>query len=327
MLAPAGDVYQAGTLSGNPLAVAAGLATLDCSTNPHTCGSRRSPSAWPRACATAAARATRCRSRPCPGLSRSSSPSTRVGLRGRARMRHRGLRSVVPGAALARRLPAAVAVRGVVSVAGPRAPSSSSARSQSQRRRSRPPGRCEQGVSAGARERMWPGPARGVAPRGRGPGRGARRGPRRLRAVRSPAVVGGERARGRGAGATSTNCSSRRSTRATCSTTAQPRVVRCEDADLGAARGGQAVCPGSRAARRDRRHVRRRRARRHDLPERARAGRRRPRAGAGGLGGRGESGRMGPSPGHDHAKSLVLTGSQDAIEAMRTSARACEYAR
>ncbi len=29
MLAPSGDVYQAGTLSGNPLAVAAGLATLD----------------------------------------------------------------------------------------------------------------------------------------------------------------------------------------------------------------------------------------------------------------------------------------------------------
>lgn len=28
MLAPVGDVYQAGTLSGNPLAVAAGLATL-----------------------------------------------------------------------------------------------------------------------------------------------------------------------------------------------------------------------------------------------------------------------------------------------------------
>jgi glutamate-1-semialdehyde 2,1-aminomutase len=29
MLAPAGDVYQAGTLSGNPLAVAAALATLE----------------------------------------------------------------------------------------------------------------------------------------------------------------------------------------------------------------------------------------------------------------------------------------------------------
>ena len=28
-IAPAGDVYQAGTLSGNPLAVAAGLATLE----------------------------------------------------------------------------------------------------------------------------------------------------------------------------------------------------------------------------------------------------------------------------------------------------------
>ena len=27
-VAPAGDVYQAGTLSGNPLAMAAGLATL-----------------------------------------------------------------------------------------------------------------------------------------------------------------------------------------------------------------------------------------------------------------------------------------------------------
>ena len=29
MLAPAGEVYQAGTLSGNPLAVAAGIATLE----------------------------------------------------------------------------------------------------------------------------------------------------------------------------------------------------------------------------------------------------------------------------------------------------------
>ena len=29
LLAPIGDVYQAGTLSGNPLAMAAGLATLE----------------------------------------------------------------------------------------------------------------------------------------------------------------------------------------------------------------------------------------------------------------------------------------------------------
>ncbi|RMF53523.1 MAG: aminotransferase class III-fold pyridoxal phosphate-dependent enzyme, partial [Bacteroidetes bacterium] len=34
MVAPAGPVYQAGTLSGNPLAMAAGLATLDALTTP-----------------------------------------------------------------------------------------------------------------------------------------------------------------------------------------------------------------------------------------------------------------------------------------------------
>ena len=40
-VAPAGDVYQAGTLSGNPLAVAAGLATLAISTPPPTSAARR----------------------------------------------------------------------------------------------------------------------------------------------------------------------------------------------------------------------------------------------------------------------------------------------
>jgi len=68
------------------------------------------------------------------------------------------------GAALARGLPAAVAVRGMVSVAG-HEPSSSSARSQSQRRRSRASRTCEQGVSGGACERMWPGPAPELLPR------------------------------------------------------------------------------------------------------------------------------------------------------------------
>jgi len=33
-LAPTGPVYQAGTLSGNPLAMAAGIATLDCLREP-----------------------------------------------------------------------------------------------------------------------------------------------------------------------------------------------------------------------------------------------------------------------------------------------------
>ena len=35
-IAPAGPVYQAGTLSGNPLAMAAGLATLDVLARPGT---------------------------------------------------------------------------------------------------------------------------------------------------------------------------------------------------------------------------------------------------------------------------------------------------
>ena len=35
-IAPAGDVYQAGTLSGNPLAVAAALATLELLDEPPT---------------------------------------------------------------------------------------------------------------------------------------------------------------------------------------------------------------------------------------------------------------------------------------------------
>ena len=45
-VAPAGDVYQAGTLSGNPLAVAAGLATLRELDPAPTSGSLSSPIAW-----------------------------------------------------------------------------------------------------------------------------------------------------------------------------------------------------------------------------------------------------------------------------------------
>src|SRR5262249_48384601 len=41
-------------------------------------------------------------------------------LRGRCRLRHRGLRPVVPGAARPRGVPAAVPVRGLVPVTGPR---------------------------------------------------------------------------------------------------------------------------------------------------------------------------------------------------------------
>ena len=54
-IAPAGDVYQAGTLSGNPLAGTAGLATLHAST-------RRPTAAWassPRSLQPASASAQR----------------------------------------------------------------------------------------------------------------------------------------------------------------------------------------------------------------------------------------------------------------------------
>ena len=51
LLAPVGEVYQAGTLSGNPLAVAAGLATLELLDESAYARWRRSPSSSPRACA------------------------------------------------------------------------------------------------------------------------------------------------------------------------------------------------------------------------------------------------------------------------------------
>ena len=54
-VAPAGDVYQAGTLSGNPLAVAAGLRDARRSSMPPpTTGLRRSPTAWPEGLVEAA---------------------------------------------------------------------------------------------------------------------------------------------------------------------------------------------------------------------------------------------------------------------------------
>ena len=50
-IAPAGDVYQAGTLSGNPLAVAAGRATLACWTSRPTSISRTPRTRSPTGCA------------------------------------------------------------------------------------------------------------------------------------------------------------------------------------------------------------------------------------------------------------------------------------
>ena len=57
-VAPAGDVYQAGTLSGNPLATAAGLATLRAARRRRLrAAGRRWPARSPTACAAAAAEA------------------------------------------------------------------------------------------------------------------------------------------------------------------------------------------------------------------------------------------------------------------------------
>ena len=71
-IAPAGDVYQAGTLSGNPLAVAAGLATLRAARRDRLrASSRERPSCSPTACATRSAPAAGSAARTssaCPGL-------------------------------------------------------------------------------------------------------------------------------------------------------------------------------------------------------------------------------------------------------------------
>ena len=120
-IAPAGDVYQAGTLSGNPLAVAAGRATLE----------RLDEAAYMHLSATTQALADGLREaagdRPVQVVATTGlltvffAASRRARLRRRRRLRHRGLRRLVPRAAGARRLPAAVAVRGLVPVAGPHA--------------------------------------------------------------------------------------------------------------------------------------------------------------------------------------------------------------
>jgi glutamate-1-semialdehyde 2,1-aminomutase len=56
-MAPSGPIYQAGTLSGNPVAVAAGLATLKALNEPGTYGDLEEKGAWlARELANAAAR-------------------------------------------------------------------------------------------------------------------------------------------------------------------------------------------------------------------------------------------------------------------------------
>ena len=118
-IAPAGDVYQAGTLSGNPLAAAAGLATLDGL-------DARGLRAPRRADRPARRRVRGAGGRPAAaGLAGAGAGDAVLQreagaeLRRRDRLRHRGPRPLLPRAPGPRRLPAAGPVRGLVRVAGP----------------------------------------------------------------------------------------------------------------------------------------------------------------------------------------------------------------
>ena len=207
-IAPAGDVYQAGTLSGNPLAVAAALATLH----------QLDEAAYARLAATtqaladglgeAAAQAgCEVEVQSVPGLLTVffSSLAGAV-LRRRQALRHRRLRRVLPGAAGARRVPAALAVRGVVPVAGarPRARDADGGRRRVRRSRRSRPGeersRRQAGAPSGAARRERQPPPRRCAPTASS---GAREtnGPARLR---SPPTVPAPRA-----APASTSCCSR----------------------------------------------------------------------------------------------------------------------
>ena len=120
MLAPAGEVYQAGTLSGNPLAVAAGLATLALLDEPAylRLGAFTEQLADGPARGAAAGPSGPGR-RACPGLLTVFFSERPVRDFDDAQaLRPRGLCGLVSGAARARRVSAAVAVRGLVPVAG-----------------------------------------------------------------------------------------------------------------------------------------------------------------------------------------------------------------
>ena len=121
MLAPAGEVYQAGTLSGNPLAVAAGLATLALLDEP----AYMRLAAITERLATVCARPLRAGAdgrasgacRQPPGLLTVFFSERAVNDFADAQALRSGRPcSVVPGAARARRLSAAVPIRGMVSL-------------------------------------------------------------------------------------------------------------------------------------------------------------------------------------------------------------------
>ena len=122
MVAPAGDVYQAGTLSGNPLAVAAALATLSlldeaayARLRGHHRGAGRRPASRGARCGGAAQGPERAGARDAVlRLGRRVGDYAAASAGGCG-----GVRRLVPSPPGAGRLSARLAVRGVVSVAGP----------------------------------------------------------------------------------------------------------------------------------------------------------------------------------------------------------------
>ena len=192
-LAPVGDVYQAGTLSGNPLATAAGISVLrrlrDPAVYERARAPRRAARGGPRAVRHRAAR-RRDADALLPGR-----PGAR--LRRRRPLGHRALRGALPPPAR----------RGASTW---RRPSSSACSSRSRTATRRSTGRSRPLATSSATEVDRLGDARGgggrrepALGRGAASGRGARTGARCSRRSATPA----------------SRSASRRSTRATCSTT------------------------------------------------------------------------------------------------------------
>ena len=115
-LAPVGDVYQAGTLSGNPLATAAGISVLRRLRDPAVYEELERRAARLEAGLGALGVFQRVGAMGTLFMGSDRGPE----LRGRVRLRHGALQRVLPAHARARHLRSALAVRGHVRLARPR---------------------------------------------------------------------------------------------------------------------------------------------------------------------------------------------------------------
>ena len=223
LLAPVGEVYQAGTLSGNPLAVAAGLATLALLDDDAYATLASAHRAARRGPARGRRRAAGQR-RLAPGLltvffaaAAAARPRRSAALRPR-RATARGAASCWRAASIRRRRSSRPG-----SPRSRTATSRSSATLAAAARRSRAR-RAAAHERARASARRWSRPRASRSPaaaRRRGPGARRRRRRRSPRPARAPPPT-----------RPSTSCWSRRSTRATCCTTGSRASARAADRDL-----------------------------------------------------------------------------------------------